>query len=328
MNPRSAIVAALAVTSLVLAGCGENAPACGECDLPRATATRDAVWVAFGATLYRLDPATGRVVATARTTPGSVLSTVAATAAATWTATTGRLYVMPRGADRLRRVALDGVLPNVAPQSNTAVSAVGGGAVLTYGRTVLRLSPTAAPTVLYRTRSPQAWVTAEGRLLWVGERNGTLRRVDAVTGRVVGDPLWAGVPVADIAVTSSGPWVLGRHRHWGRPPPTDDLRGEPLQRVSPATGRVDRVTAGRYWTVVSDGAAGLWAQRARDGAVVRLDPATGAEVRATTEPGPECFALTHAAGSLYLGCTHGWVGVMRLDPPTLRTVWRTALPVG
>lgn len=206
VNPRSATVVTLAAACVAVAGCGGDtpAPACGGCGTPRVAATSDAVWVAFESTLVRLDPATGRILTTARTTRGSALSTVAATSSATWTATSGRLYVLPRGGNRLRRVPLADVLPGIAPQSNTRLTTVVDVAVMIRGRNVLRLSPGAAPVVAYRTASPYAWAIADGRLLWVGERNGTVRRIDPATGRAVGSDLQAGVPVAGIAPTSAG----------------------------------------------------------------------------------------------------------------------------
>lgn len=122
--------------------------------------------------------------------------------------------------------------------------------------------------------------------------------------------------------------MIGRDRHRGGRPPRADLRGEPLRHVAPATRSVDAVTATRYWTMASDGGSGLWGVRARDDALVRLDPRTGEERARTASPAPECVELTAAPGALYMGCTHTWVGVVRLDPETLRVVWRTALPVG
>jgi hypothetical protein len=147
--------------------------------------TRQAVWLAVGGLVLRVDPATGRALTVPEVEAGAPVVDLAAGAGAVWavTSTNGLLRINP-GSARLTR-------PNPGPVSAIAVGAGGVWAVCCQGRgprgRVTRLDPASGRVIatIGLPARPLA-VGAGPDTVWVRGAEGWLWRVDPVYGRRAG----------------------------------------------------------------------------------------------------------------------------------------------
>jgi peptide/nickel transport system substrate-binding protein len=151
-----------------------------------------ALWVVDGAggTVRRVDPATGRVVATVRVGNGPVAVTTGA----------GRVWVLTAGDANLVRLTPDGrVDSHVAVGSLPTAVAVARGSVWVADGSAGTVSAVDARTLAPRLTvavggQPRALARADGALWAANELDGTLSRIDPAGGRVVATvPIGRGV---------------------------------------------------------------------------------------------------------------------------------------
>jgi hypothetical protein len=267
--------------------------------------TRQAVWLAVGGLVLRVDPASGRALVVPEVQAGAPVVDLAAGAGAVWAVTSaaGLLRIDPRSA-RL-------TAPNPGPVSAIAAGAAGVWAVCCQGRgprgRVTRLDPASGrvlATVGLPTR-PLA-VGAGPGAVWVRGAEGWLWRVDPAEGRQAGAIRLATVPGAELA----GERVVAGAVLWISDPGPGVVR-----RVDPRRGTEDRWAAdGRDLAVTPAGT--VWATSG-----TRLLGLGGPQV-----PGPRrglhalptdpITALAAAAdGGLWLGTAQG---LFHLDQRLLR----------
>jgi hypothetical protein len=147
--------------------------------------TRQAVWLAVGGLVLRVDPATGRGLVVPEVDAGAPVLDLAAGAGAVWavTSTNGLLRINP-GTARM-------TAPNPGPVSAIAVGAGGVWAVCCRGRgprgRVTRLDPASGRviTTIGLPARPLA-VGARSDAVWVRGAEGWLWRVDPEYGRQAG----------------------------------------------------------------------------------------------------------------------------------------------
>jgi len=216
--------------------------------------SRDAVWVAHGCGISRVDPTTNRVVArVAGIRPrrnGCAVFGVRVGAGAVWASLWGQglLRIDPR---RNRVAALIAVADVAAPPAVTAtgVWALCCGASTRPGRWLVRIDP-ASNRVLARIRLgglPDA-VGAGPSGVWVAGAGGPIWRVDPATNRVV-----ARIDVPGGSARSSGSVLVDRDAVW-----VSDTASAAVLRIDPRRNRVaGRDFAGGHAMVAADGT--VWA---------------------------------------------------------------------
>jgi streptogramin lyase len=207
--------------------------------------TRQAVWLAVGGLVLRVDPATGRALVVPEVDTGAPVVDLTAGAGAVWavTSSAGLLRIDP-GTARL-------TAPNPGPVSAIAAGADGVWAVCCQGRgprgRVARLDPASGrviDTIGLPTR-PLA-VGAGPGAVWVRGAEGWLWRVDPAYGRRAGALRLPTVPggaelAGKVVVAGAVVWV------------TDPGPGV-VRRVDPRSGTEDRWEAdGRHLAVTPGG---------------------------------------------------------------------------
>ncbi|MDP9069433.1 MAG: YncE family protein [Actinomycetota bacterium] len=151
-------------------------------------------------------------------------------------------------------------------------------------------------------RTPQA-VASDGRSLWVAAFDeGTIWKIDLVSGEVEGEPLRLpdAFPSA-IAVGFGSIWVT-------------DVVDDVLIRIDPESLSVsETIPVGDSPTGIAAGEGGVWVANFNDSTVSHIDPATNSEVGAPIVVGGQPSAI--AAGDGYV-----WVArpdddsIIRIDP--------------
>ena len=220
------------------------------------------VWVVGLGVIYRVDPATGREVATI-SVPGTneVTSDLAVGAGSVWVSSAGGHRGVYRIDPRRNRV-----------RSFLRLSLVPTGIAVAYGR-VWATEPTQGPAIVVRidprtnrvSGPPIRVGVSAGRIvpaagaLWVTGGNivSGLSRINPVTGTVT--PILANVESVD-AVGAGSLWVI----------PT---RGG-IQRVDPTTGRVTATVPLPNAVRVTFWAGSAWASIEPPGTLARIDPAS------------------------------------------------------
>jgi len=173
--------------------------------------TRQAVWLAVGGLVLRVDPRSGRAVAVPEVEAGAPVVDLTAGAGAVWavTSTNGLLRIDPGG---VRPTA-----PNPGPVSAIATGAGGVWAVCCRGRgprgRVTRLDPASGRAIatIGLPARPLA-VGAGPDVLWVRGAEGWLWRVDPAYGRQVGAIRLATVPggaelAGELVVAGAVVWI-------------------------------------------------------------------------------------------------------------------------
>jgi hypothetical protein len=267
--------------------------------------TRQAVWLAVGGLVLRVDPATGRALVVPEAEAGAPVVDLEAGAGAVWAVTSaaGLLRIDP-GTARL-------TTPNPGPVSAVAAGADGVWAVCCQGRgrrgRVTRLDPAsgrAIATVGLPTR-PLA-VGAGPDAVWVRGAEGWLWRVDPADDRQAGAIRLTTEPGVELAgelvVAGTGIWV-------------SDPGPGVVRRVDPRRGTEDRWEAdGRDLAVTPGGM--VWAT-----SDTRLLGLGGPEVRGPRRNLHELHAdritavETAGDGGLWLGTAQG---LFHVDQRVLR----------
>jgi hypothetical protein len=210
--------------------------------------TRQAVWLAVGGLVLRVDPTTGRALVVPEVDTGAPVVDLTAGAGAVWAVTSinGLLRIDP-GTARL-------TAPNPGPVSAIATGAGGVWAVCCRGRgprgRVTRLDPASGQVIatIGLPARPLA-VGAGSDVVWVRGAGGWLWRVDPTYGRQAGAIRLATVPGAELA----GKLVVAGGAVWISDPGPGVVRRFDLR-----DGNEDLFGAdGRHLAVTSDGT--VWA---------------------------------------------------------------------
>ena len=213
--------------------------------------TTDAVWIAEGDTIQRIDPATDQVVDTIELT-GLGISALAGDDDALWAAATDNRF--------------DAGVPNVAvlvridPATDAEVARIPmDGYVNGYGDQI-------------RLSADSVWVLGERLISDSAERGGTLARVDPATDTVVETYDVAGF---DMAVTDTAVWV--RSAADGVFDSGDEVWN--LVKVDPAMGTVGDPRPLDDWVILGATDASLWLTRtgvnSGDLVIEEIDVASG-----------------------------------------------------
>lgn len=194
---------------------------------------------------------------------------------------------------------------------------------------VVRLDPrTGAAGARVAVADPAGVAIGDG-VVWVTSRTtGTVRRLDARTGRGVGAPVRVGSSPTDVVLAAGSAWVA------------NSVAGT-VTRIDARTGRAngDPIRVGKAQVLaLAAGENGVWAAKtdradARDIALVRIDPATG-EVGATAVAirGGIPTRLAAGAGAVWAtapgsplgGGSRRAPGLLRIDP---RRLARAGAPI-
>lgn len=247
------------------------------------------VWVVGPGVVYRVDPATARVVAT-MTVPGIgvKLSDIAAGAGAVWvTAKRDGHYGVYRIDPRRSRVTSFIGLP----PTPTGITVAYGRVWVTEPKpgpgTVVRIDPRANRVSGRPIRvgpGPGRPVPGAGAL-WItnGSGNGSVSRIDPASG-VVTRTLRA-IPDVD---------AVGAGSLWGT------SNDGAVQRVDPATGRVIATVRLPNAVHVIFWAGSVWASVEPPGALVRIDPASNRIVGEAAPAGASPSYLAAGPGGLWM----------------------------
>jgi hypothetical protein len=211
--------------------------------------TRQAVWLAVGGLVLRVDPATGRALVVPEVEAGAPVVDLAAGAGAVWavTSTNGLLRINP-GTARLTR-------PNPGPVSAIATGAGEVWAVCCKGRgprgRVTRLDPASGRVIatIGLPARPLA-VGAGSDAVWVRGAEGWLWRVDPAYGRQVGA---IRLPIVQGGAELAGELVVAGAVVWISDPGPGVVRRIDLRR-----GTEDRWEADGHDLAVSPGGT-VWA---------------------------------------------------------------------
>ena len=196
--------------------------------------------------------------------------------------------------------------------------------VLTGAGTVVRIDPAAKAVVGKALRVPadaEAIAVGEGAL-WVtrgalgdlaGPRQGTVTRIDSVSGRAV-TTIRVGRAPLDIAVTPGAVWVA-------------NAGGDSVARIDPQTNRPAGrpVRTGASPQSLAVGGGSLWVANHDARTVTRIDQASGkvlADIPVPSEP----HRVAYGAGAAWVGNWHD-NSVSRIDPATNRVVG-SPIPIG
>jgi YVTN family beta-propeller protein len=241
-----------------------------------AIAAQEALWVAsvadgdLGApgqdVVTRIDPATGRTVATIRV-PRAPLD-LAVTSGAVWmtNAGAGGDSVM-RIDSRTNRLSGRPVRTGASPQS----LAVGGGSLWVANhdeRTVARIDLTSGTVVADIPVPSEPHRVAYGAgAVWVGNwHDDSVSRIDPATNRVVGAPIPIGAHHAgNLAVGAGDLWVTSDYRLDGAP---EDVV---VVRIDAQTNRaVETITVGGHPIDVAAAGGAVWVSVANPGRLLRI----------------------------------------------------------
>jgi streptogramin lyase len=233
------------------------------------------------------------------------------------------------------------ILRSVHVPGSAGSIAAGSGALWVVGASgTFRIDPDQGVAVRLQTGQTSV-VAAGGNEVWTQNGDGSVSRIDPVTGeRLVTAQaaedkadLWSR-STRDLAVDARGAWLA------------DGTTGEVVRisrdgaterfAIGPAFEPIgdDAVREGAYVSTVAVGGGSVWVCCNLEEQVVRLDPASGAIIGATeVAVGGGDVALTFAEGSLWMSESLG--GIYRVNPRTLESVgpvefhrFPTALAVG
>jgi YVTN family beta-propeller protein len=167
-------------------------------------------------------------------------------------------------------------------------------------------------------------VAAQGNSVWVAPLNGLLTRLDAVTGRVQGQPVDPNASPSGVAVGEGAVWLTDtdagnviRVDSTGLVTPIAvgngpaaiaagdggvwvvDSLNETVVRIDPDTRSVTHIIrVGRAPTGVAVGGGSVWVANSGDGTVTRINPITAKAVTITVGGSPQ--ALTVASGRVWV----------------------------
>ncbi len=173
---------------------GDGEPACSECGPPRIAVGEDAVWVAQGADLHRLDPATGEITRTTTVLPARRSSDIESVAVRDGLVrvTAGRTAVLvDAGGVVVRRTRLDRP-PSAGighrPTARAGLVAIGDGVVwtLTDDGTLTGREPGSGRAVAGPVDvgdDPRTLATGDAAV-FAGLRHPSVVRVDPASGRI------------------------------------------------------------------------------------------------------------------------------------------------
>jgi DNA-binding beta-propeller fold protein YncE len=213
----------------------------------------------------RIDPATGRTVATI-TVPRAPLD-VAATPGAVWvTNSGGGGDSVARIDPRTSRVAGRPVRTGASPQS----LAVGGGSLWVANhdaRTVTRVDQASGKVVTDIPVPSEPHRVAYGAgAVWVGNwHDNSISKIDPTTNRVVGSPIPIGFHAGNLAVGAGGVWVTSDYRV--------DAAAEDVVavRIDPRANRaVETIAVGGHPIDIAATEDAIWVSVANPGTVLRI----------------------------------------------------------
>lgn len=274
---------------------------------PRGVAVGEgSVWVAHleDGTLSRVDPATGRLVATIPV--GRAPMGVAVGEGAVWVANRddGTVSRVDPGAGR--------VVATVAVGREPVGVAAGGGAVWVTNRgdgTVSRVDPATNRVVgaVPVGRDPSGVAVGEGAVWVAASGSRRLVRLDPDTGRAVGSPI-------PLGPGSSAEWApslvaIGEGAVWVA------TRGGAVLRLDPRSGEeVARIPVGAGPAFgVAVGAGAVWVTSPMGDTVSRVDPATNRVVGKPRLVEGRPLFIAVGAGGVWVGSA-GAAAVLRLEP--------------
>jgi YVTN family beta-propeller protein len=143
-------------------------------------------------------------------------------------------------------------------------------------------------------------VAAQGSSVWVAPSNGLLTRLDALSGRVQGQPVDPNASPSGVAVGEGAVWL------------TDTDAGNVI-RVDPTT-QVTAIPVGNGPTAIAAGDGGVWVVDSLNETVVRIDPDTGS-VAAIIPVGRSPAGVAVGGGSVWVA-NSGDGTVTRINPTT------------
>jgi len=244
------------------------------------------VWVVGSGVIYRVDPATGRTVATIPA-PGTnaELSDIAAGAGAVWVTVSPRRGVY-RIDPRRDRVTAFIRLPPVPTEITVAYGRVWVSEPQAGPGNVVRIDPrtnrVTGPPIQVGTGA--ARIVAGFGALWVtnGNLDGSVSQINPATGTVTRT-----LNIPDVVAAGAGSlWVTPIHGG--------------LQRVDPATGKVTASIALRQAAAVTFWAGSAWVSLEPPGTVVRIDPASNRIIGKAAPAGTSPVYITASPTGLWV----------------------------
>jgi len=252
------------------------------------------IWVSnhHGASVSRIDPSTGKVIATIPV--GDQPANITVGMSRLWeTNYDGTISVIDPKDDKVGTV---GHFPHLC-----GAPTVDAGAVWVFvcdvdhpfvarvdvetGKTTARI-----PSEAYQT----SLLAVDGVLWMTTSSPGRIERVDARTGKILQSFRAPGCPMLSRTAAGDGSiWIS----QWSGCP-TGDI-GKVL-RMDPRTGRIQGVvTMPSSAPIVSVGAGGVWAASADDGSIRRVDPQSSTAIGWTSLPATSLYGFEAAYGSLW-----------------------------
>jgi YVTN family beta-propeller protein len=233
-----------------------------------------ALWVARGASgdlagpredaVTRIDPATGRTVATIRVRRAPL--DIAATPGAVWVTNSGGGHGVTRIDPRTNRPTGRPIVTGAGPLS----LAVGGGSLWVANhdaRTVTRIDQASGKVMADIPVPSEPHRVAYGAgAAWVGNwHDNSVSRIDPATNRVVGSPIPVGVHAGNLAVGVGGVWVTSDYRVNAA---AEDVV---VVRIDPRTNRVvETIAVGGHPIDVAATEDAVWVSVADPGTVLRI----------------------------------------------------------
>lgn len=154
-------------------------------------------------------------------------------------------------------------------------------------------------------------VAIEGRTLWLSApEEGSVIRLDARSGRAVGEPIRVGGEPLDIEALDGDVWV-------------DLGEADALAHIHGRSGRLlGRTPSGGDVFAIALGFGSVWATNYARDAVTRIDAATGRRVGRPIRTGPDPKGVVAGAGAVWVA-NAGACAVTRIDPGGTPVGFRT-----
>jgi DNA-binding SARP family transcriptional activator len=154
-------------------------------------------------------------------------------------------------------------------------------------------------------------LTADGRALWAGAREGTVTRVDPRRGRIAAT-VALGAPPSSLVLGGGSLWAGdGIHNEVIQ---IDPVRAAVSHRIRLPTPSARAAILGAVAPSLAFGAGSLWVSSGQE-VVRRVDPRTRATVATTRPPGGANQAIAYGAGAVWVG---GPNALTRISPSTGR----------
>jgi YVTN family beta-propeller protein len=220
----------------------------------------------------------------------------------------GTVYIANASAGTLTRIAPGGSAvkgaTRVGRQPDSPV-AVGDAVWLVASGDEKAVRVQGARTTEVPTGSEPSALAVGAKSVWVANAgDGTVTRIEASSGRVIGDPIRVGGRPTDLAVADGVVWVTN----------FDDAT---VTRIDAASQTVtgDPIQVGRRPRSLAIGDGSVWVTNAGDGTVTRIDATTGTVTGAPIPVGTDPREVAFGAGAVWVTNAADDT-VTRIDPKT------------